>query len=560
MRTTPRGCLAVCRGRVLTSIAVIAAFVATSAVAVPADAATPSRLGAGVTVEQQGKATGIAFDLGRSDEARFVHEIRWMSSSPAPGVELLSGEFHDPNVLPNWTVTIQAPTVSPFDGSVEYKEVGDSAWARRTEASLSSGGFSARADTLRWPRYLDDPRGVMGVRVRVGQFQTQAAAASEATALTAAGFNPLVEWEGFDPQQTPDAELLHAVIVDPRAFSGHVVATHGSIVASRETVATQSQQLGALAGVNGGFFTIDSPVADVAGVPTGLGVYGGKLEALSNDTRADLVLDGRRPARIENLHASAQLRDGSGVASIFGVNREPGSNEDCGVPGFAPTGAPRQGVICTGANDLVLLTPEFGVAPPAGPGLQVTLDAHGRVLALGARGGSLSPGESAVQAIGTDADWVSSHVRLGDLVTVSEQLREPSGAKFPLDEQTSIVSAAPILLRDGRVAIDAVREGVFDPRDLYDYGFSAERHGRTIAGVDREGRLILVTADGVPGVSSGLTLSEEAELMRTLGAVDAMNLDGGGSTTFVAGGTTINHPSDPTGARAIGDSIEVVPW
>jgi exopolysaccharide biosynthesis protein len=101
---------------------------------------------------------------------------------------------------------------------------------------------------------------------------------------------------------------------------------------------------------------------------------------------------------------------------------------------------------------------------------------------------------------------------------------------------------------------------VFDPRDLYDYGFSAERHGRTIAGVDREGRLILVTADGVPGVSSGLTLSEEAELMRTLGAVDAMNLDGGGSTTFVAGGTTINHPSDPTGARAIGDSIEVVPW
>ena len=99
MRTTPRGCLAVCRGRVLTSIAVIAAFVATSAVAVPADAATPSRLGAGVTVEQQGKATGIAFDLGRSDEARFVHEIRWMSSSPAPGVELLSGEFHESGPL-----------------------------------------------------------------------------------------------------------------------------------------------------------------------------------------------------------------------------------------------------------------------------------------------------------------------------------------------------------------------------------------------------------------------------------------------------------------------------
>ena len=400
----------------------------------------------------------------------------------------------------------------------------------------------------------------MGVRVRVGEFQTEAAATSDATALTAAGFHPLVEWEGLDSQQAPDAELLHAAIVDPGGFGGHVVATHGSDVASRETVAARSQRLGALAGVNGGFFTIDKSLPDVAGVPTGLGVYAGKLESLSNDSRADLVLDGRRPARIENLRASAQLQDGSRVARILGVNRQPGSNEDCGVPGFAPTSAPRQGVTCAGANDLVLFTREFGAALPAGPGLQVTLNAHGRVLALSARGGSLSLGESAVQAIGADADWVSSHVRQGDHVTVGEQLHEPAGAILPLDHpQLGILSAAPILVRDGRVAIDAVREGVFDPRDLYDYGFSAERHARTIAGVDREGRLILVTADGVPGVSEGLTLTEEARLMRALGAVDAMNLDGGGSTTFVVGGTTVNHPSDPTGARAIGDSIEILP-
>jgi exopolysaccharide biosynthesis protein len=47
--------------------------------------------------------------------------------------------------------------------------------------------------------------------------------------------------------------------------------------------------------------------------------------------------------------------------------------------------------------------------------------------------------------------------------------------------------------------------------------------------------------------------------MRSLGAVDAMNLDGGGSTSFVVAGQTINHPSDATGARAVGDSIEIVP-
>ena len=144
-------------------------------------------------------------------------------------------------------------------------------------------------------------------------------------------------------------------------------------------------------------------------------------------------------------------------------------------------------------------------------------------------------------------------------MTVTEQLRGPNGATFALTPHTSIVSAAPILLRGGRIAIDAFHEGVFDPRDLNNYGFSAERHGRTFAGVDRRGRLILATADGIPGVSEGLTLTEEAVLMRTLGAVDAMNLDGGGSTSFVVNGQTINNPSDATGARPVGDSVVIVP-
>jgi exopolysaccharide biosynthesis protein len=144
-------------------------------------------------------------------------------------------------------------------------------------------------------------------------------------------------------------------------------------------------------------------------------------------------------------------------------------------------------------------------------------------------------------------------------VGVVEQIRDDHGAPLHLDRSTGIVSAAPVLLRGGRTAIDATREGVFDPRDLFNYSFSAYRHGRTIAGIDRSGRLILVTADGVPGVSEGLTLTEEAELMRSLGALDAMNLDGGGSTSFVVDGQTVNHPSDATGARAVGDSVEIVP-
>lgn len=496
---------------------------------------------------------------GTDTTSAAVRDLQWTAASPAPGLTVLSGAFAHTGASLHWTVTIQAPTWSPYDGSQEYEEAGPPNWAQTTEAALGADGFSVHATPLPWPDYRDVPRGLMGVRVRVGEFDTKADATSVAAELTSDGFHPLVEWEGFDPDQTSDAEHVHAAIIDPRRFGGRVIAYHDGAVASRQTVATHAQQLGSLVAVNGGFFTIVSQLTDVAGVPTGLGVYGGKLEALSNDSRADLILEGARRAAIENLHATARLRVAGAARQITGFNRHPGSAEDCGVPRLFPTSDPRQGLVCTGPNDLVVFTSEFGAPLPTGPGVQATLDGNDRVLTLGPRGGTVPSGGTAIQAIGADAQWLSAHLRPGGRVAIDEQLRRADGSAFPLRRNTSIASAAPLLLRQGQLDIDAVREGVFDPRDENNYGFSAERHARTIAGIDRRGRLLLVTVDGIPGVSEGYTLGEEAELMRSLGAVDAMNLDGGGSTTFVADGVTINQPSDPTGPRPIGDSIQVVP-
>lgn len=108
---------------------------------------------------------------------------------------------------------------------------------------------------------------------------------------------------------------------------------------------------------------------------------------------------------------------------------------------------------------------------------------------------------------------------------------------------------------------------MFDPRDLNDYTFSAYRHARTFVGIDSRGRLLLATADGIPGVSAGLTLTEEADVMRSLGAVDAMNLDGGGSTQFACEDQLVNDASssplrpggghDPSRAVAFGPRLVV---
>jgi exopolysaccharide biosynthesis protein len=130
----------------------------------------------------------------------------------------------------------------------------------------------------------------------------------------------------------------------------------------------------------------------------------------------------------------------------------------------------------------------------------------------------------------------------------------------PLRPGVSVVSAGPVLLLDGRPAIDAVAEGVVDPADLsFNFAWAQGRQPRTMAGVTRAGGLILVTVDGrQPGRSEGATPTEEAALLRSLGAVSGVNLDGGGSTAMAVRGALADVPSGGT-LRADGDAVLAVP-
>ena len=533
---------------------------------VAAAAAVAMAAGTGAAAQAQGSASPPASGIAppSADSTAFISHIAWTSSSPVRGVTLLSGKYTDPAVHPYWTITIQAPAKSPFDGTGEEAEAGGLAWARSTEAALVADGFSPSAAELPWPAYTDDPHGLMGVRVRVGQFATQADASPVASELTADGFAPEVEWTGFDPAPAPDAELVHVAVIDPRKFNGRVFASHGPAIASRTTAQAASAALGSVVATNGGFFTIDAPAVTYAGgVDTGLSAQSGVVESLADGDRAAAVFDGQNRVRILNVSSSAVLQaQGGSSARVLGVNRLPGVAEDCGVAGFAPTGEPRQNTVCTGSNDMVAFTPQFGAplppAPSSGPALQVVVDPQGRVVSAGTPGGTLPAGDWAVQAIGTDEAWLASHAKVGTRLSVSERLRTGHGQPLRLTPATTVTSAGPLLLQNGRSAIDAVAEGVLDPRDRSDYTFSAYRHARTMIGVDRQGRILVATVDGIAGVSEGMTLTEEAALMGSLGAADAMNLDGGGSTQFASFGQVLDDPSsDPL--RPVGDTVEAVP-
>jgi hypothetical protein len=136
-----------------------------------------------------------------------------------------------------------------------------------------------------------------------------------------------------------------------------------------------------------------------------------------------------------------------------------------------------------------------------------------------------------------------------------------AGKRLNLERAAAMVGGGPRLLRAGRVAVAAATEGFAPPQAPSFFGtFVAGRQPRTLAGVRSDGTLLLVTVDGrFPGWSVGMTLPESARLMRSLGARDALNLDGGGSSTMVVRGEVVNRPSDRVGERPVSDGLFVLP-
>lgn len=497
-------------------------------------------------------------DAAPSD-APWVQQIDWSSTTLAPGVQLRTGVLHGSSA-PFWTVTISATVTSSITGKPANAELGTSEWAQQTADRLRAAGYTPRLDPLDWPEYSDTPQGLQGVRVRTGEYATQAQATAVVSQLKALGFTTATaEWTGYDGDTAPDAEQIHVAVIDPRTYDGEVYGTHHDTIAQRQKLSDVSGDLGATVAVNGGFF-VTADADGYQGAPTGLAAYDGKLESLDNGSRSGIVF-GDGPARIARLTGSVTVRSDGSSYDVNGINRKPGTVRDCGRPGGLPTVEPRQDVTCSVASELVLFTSELGAALPTGNGVQVALDRDGIVTSVGARGGDVPPKGSVVQGVGAAGDWLASHASVGQPLVVKEQVRDGDGHRVPLTPHTSIVTAAPNLLTDGRTAIDADAEGVINPDDLsFNYAWAEIRQPRTIAGIDRAGRLLLVTIDGrQPGVSEGLTLTEEATLMKSLGAVDALNLDGGGSTAITSGGTLLNHTSDATGERADGDFVVVVP-
>lgn len=117
------------------------------------------------------------------------------------------------------------------------------------------------------------------------------------------------------------------------------------------------------------------------------------------------------------------------------------------------------------------------------------------------------------------------------------------------------LGGGPVLLESGAERI------TFDEEVFWGSGMGqlSSRHPRTALGYTRDGRLLLLVVDGRSDASAGATLGELARELQARGAHEALNLDGGGSTTLVVNGLVVNKPSDPQGAREVASALLLVP-
>jgi Phosphodiester glycosidase/SPOR domain len=433
--------------------------------------------------------------------------------------------------------------------------------AQSLAARLASAGYAAEVVEVAG-RPVDDPvPGPAGYLVRVGHLASQPDATALAQQLSAAGFTALaVTHTSLNGGTTTGPWVVRVLRID-RHFAGDVSdELANGVVPDRETTSSMVRRSGAVAGVNGGYFVIGA--ADgTPGSPAGISVLNGHVVREANGRAALVLPSGAAAPRITRIDSALAVRSSDGATrSLNGVDRSVGVIRDCGEPGDVPTTLTQQDVTCTNPNELVAFDATYGPVAEAGTGVEAVLDGHGVVRQLlETRGGPIPAGGQIVEGIGTGADWLRAHAAPGSRLWLHESMTDEKGGAVPLTSGTDVVGGGPYLVRDDREYVDAFGEGFEHPGDpSFYYAFGISRNPRTMAGVTRDGDLLLVTVDGrQPGYSVGLSFPEEARLMHALGAVQAVNLDGGGSTTMVVGGSVLGRPSDTTGERPVGDAILV---
>nr|MCA1845144.1 phosphodiester glycosidase family protein [Actinomycetota bacterium] len=276
-----------------------------------------------------------------------------------------------------------------------------------------------------------------------------------------------------------------------------------------EPTSSICRRLHCIVGLNGDF--------NRAGTPEGAVVIDGRMLHSPDPARPQLTVTG-------DGHLAAGPFPWTGSLSGADGTRLPVTTVNA-----APTG-----------DGLALYTPAYGTRTDPSSRVELVVRAPGGVGTLNAptdvelRGLRSGAGPIPTDGAVLSGDGVAAQ-QLRDLWARVQSGTRPHAdllVSSPINAEFSL-GAEPVVLRDGRRALPWRDPNVINPRQPH-----------TLVGWNKTGETFLVAIDGRQPASEGMTMAEAADFLVALGATDAVNLDGGGGTTFVAGGSVWNRPSD----------------
>ncbi|MGJ5749916.1 phosphodiester glycosidase family protein [Streptomyces puniciscabiei] len=362
---------------------------------------------------------------------------------------------------------------------------------------------------------------------------------------------PGVTYRQFDVRAAAGPAHAHLVTVDLADPHVRVDLLYPGAVAARATVSGMADSAGAVAGVNGDFFDISEtqhPGVDATGAGVGPAIAGGQVlkAAVPNGQRFGPALppgtstqdvfgvgtDGR--ARLDRLSLTGSVDTPDGTLPLKGLNQYALPENSVGAFTARWGSASRMRAVCG--------TDAQRSAPCSTDTYEVKVRGGRVVSAADTPGSGSIPADTTVLVGREEGAQQLRKLAVGDAVKVTHDLVASSGVPYAF-----AVGGFPVL--EGGEALPGLD--------------NTASSVRTAVGFRDGGRQLLILAlDGAAAYRTGMTVAEEADTMRSLGASDAFNLDGGGSTELVtrdegASAVTVrNHPS--TGAeRPVANGIGV---
>lgn len=314
---------------------------------------------------------------------------------------------------------------------------------------------------------------------------------------------------------------VHIVEADPKLAAINLLPVRAEDRAiGKETTSSMAKRFGAAAAVNGGYFEVPGVYAG-----TSHGAYLWNGEVLSSGANRSALLLCRETNFREHIEIDVVNFEGT-------VTAPDGSSLKAGI-----LNRPRK------PGELVIYTPMLGATTrtPA-DGFEAAVDASGRVLSVSKGDTAIPKNGYVLSATGDAATWLEKRATAGAQLKVEWRLATANPAKNGCRPE-DIIGAGPRLIERG--AINVTDEH---------FGHAVARHPRSAFAVTRQGTLLFYTVDGRQPSSVGMTMRELAEELAALGALEAINLDGGGSTSMVVNGVVRNSPSDGT-ERPVSDAL-----